>query len=122
MDATSGEAPLTVNFDATGSTDPDSTNLTVNVYAFRTFDSVSPVTSPSVIRGPGGRTGTVTFPAPGSWRLWFIVTDEKGNSDSFTEYFFVTPASSQLDIAPATGGASCRRTSIGRFGRCWPMA
>lgn len=71
-DPTSGEVPLTVNFDASGSTDP---NDDIAEYVWR-FDDGSPPTR--------GQQVEHTFTRPGDYTVEVTVVDEQSNRDTAT--------------------------------------
>ena len=66
----SGNAPLTVNFDASGSWDPDGT---IAAYAWNFGDGGSQT---------GGATAQWTYVAPGAYDATLTVTDNTGLTDS----------------------------------------
>lgn len=69
---TEGEAPLTVSFDASGSTDP---NRDIERYVWQ-FDDGSPPENGEVV--------THTFRSAGEYQVRLVVIDSEGNRDSTT--------------------------------------
>ena len=97
-DPTSGDAPLTVAFDGTGSTDSDGT---IESYAWDFGDGNTATTA----------TGSNTYAAPGTYTAQLIVTDNEGASDTCTVDITVTePAANMPPMAvceadPTSGDA-----------------
>ncbi len=77
----SGEIPLEVSFDASGSSDPDGK---INSYEWDFDDGEK----------GSGKTTDHTFDNSGAYTVQLTVTDDKGNKDSYTQEVEVTPKQS----------------------------
>ena len=75
----SGTAPLTVNFDARASTDPDGV---ITKYSWANGDDT----------GAAGATMTYTYPRAGTYPVCLSVRDDRGGSASVTAHVVVSPA------------------------------
>ena len=82
-DVTEGVQPLQVNFNASGSTDPDVGIDTIASYTFNFGDGSDDVTQASP-------TISHTFTSPGLYVVKLVVTDSRGKVSSNTSEFFVT--------------------------------
>ena len=71
MDTAAGFAPVTVNFSASDSTDPDGS---ITDYAWNFGDGTN----------SGGETAVHTYETPGTYTVTLNVTDDKGGQDSAT--------------------------------------
>jgi PKD repeat protein len=78
----SGLAPLTVNFDASGSSDPDTGVDTVSSYTFNFGDGGDDVTQSSPVI-------THTFTKPGEYAVRLVVTDSRGKTSANTDMHFI---------------------------------
>jgi hypothetical protein len=74
---TSGNAPLTVNFNGASSSDPD-TGDSVASYTFTFGDGSPPVTCPSDLSCTGTGTTSHTYNSPGDYNATLRVTDSRG--------------------------------------------
>lgn len=83
---TTGVAPLTVNFDASGSSDPEESALS---YSW-SFGDDSPVDT--------GKSPSHTFTTVGSFEVSLVVTDDKGAK---SETAFTTVSASEAPAGPA---------------------
>lgn len=99
----SGDAPLTVNFDATGSSDPDGDTLQYS-FDFDGDGTVEDVQS--------GGTASYVYSAAGTFNAKVTVRDPDGLTDSATVSITVSggsggnhPPQAQLSASPATGEA-----------------
>ncbi len=77
----SGEVPLEVSFDASGSSDPDGQ---ISSYEWDFDDGEM----------GSGKTTDHTFDSSGAYTVRLTVTDDKGNKDSYTQEVEVTPKQS----------------------------
>jgi parallel beta-helix repeat protein len=97
---TSGQAPLTVTADASGSTDADTTPIAS--YRFDFGDG-----SPDAVVGPQpGATATHTYASPGTYTVTVAVTDTAGLSSTATSGVSVVgeaPPAAALSLSPSSG-------------------
>jgi subtilisin family serine protease len=89
----SGPVPLTVNYDASASYDPDGTVTTFVVFC--DFYAGAAVTGPP--------TGSCTYDTPGTYAMYVIVMDNDGYQDSL--YLYVT-------AQPSSGGSTPMHSPI----------
>jgi subtilisin family serine protease/PKD repeat protein len=80
LDKLSGAAPLTVNVDASASTDPDGA---IRSYYFSCADNIL-----TKSRTPNA---TCTFTTPGAYKIRVLVEDNGGNVDAISMYVVATP-------------------------------
>ena len=92
FDKLSGPAPLTVNIDLTGSSDPDGT---IQSYTTTCQWGISQYAL------SGARTSCM-YDTPGTYRMMLQVVDNAGLIDVLPVYVVVTPANSGSSKAPAT--------------------
>lgn len=94
---TSGEAPLSVDFDASGSSDP---NDDIQEYVWRFNDGTSPAR---------GERVTHTFDEAGQYTVELAVTDSAGNTDTDTVTIDVDeaqePPTAVAEASPTSGSA-----------------
>ncbi len=88
VDKLEGVAPLTVNIDMTGSSDPDGS---IASYGFYCADGLKTSTSPQ---------GSCIYNDPGTYYLWTTVTDNQGLIDAAKTYITVLPGSSSPPPPP----------------------
>src|SRR5262245_7440697 len=88
VDKLDGVAPLTVNIDMTGSSDPDGS---IASYGFYCADGLKTSTSPQ---------GNCVYNDPGTYYLWTTVTDNQGLMDAAKTYITVLPGSSSPPPPP----------------------
>ena len=100
VNPTSGTAPLSVNADASGSTDTD--NTPIATYKFNFGDGV-------VVGPQTGPTASHQYTAAGSYTVTVTVTDTAGNSGSATASVTVNnanqPPVAALTVTPTSGPA-----------------
>jgi len=104
---TSGLAPLTVGFDASGSSDADAGDHVAS-YTFRFGDGTTPVTQSSP-------TSSHTYGSPGSYRVTLTVRDSRGEESAnvAARDITVTPGA---DLAvKAVGPASAKNGSLATY-------
>ncbi len=104
---TSGPAPLTVGFDASGSSDADAGDHVAS-YTFRFGDGTTPVTQSSP-------TSSHTYGSPGSYRVTLTVRDSRGEESAnvAARDITVTPGA---DLAvKAVGPASAKNGSLATY-------
>ncbi|MEP0843785.1 MAG: PKD domain-containing protein, partial [Phycisphaerae bacterium] len=89
---TRGPAPLTVNFDGSGSTDPDGT---ISRYFWTLGDGTSAT----------GVACSRVYPAPGTYQVKLVVTDDRQATGSATTTITVDPPPTPgvLTVSPSTG-------------------
>src|SRR5207249_4211679 len=90
VDKLEGVAPLTVNIDMTGSSDPDGS---IASYGFYCADGLKTSTSPQ---------SSCIYNDPGTYYLWTTVTDNQGLMDAAKTYITVLPGSSSPPPPPDT--------------------
>jgi subtilisin family serine protease len=100
FDTLAGAAPLTVNIDMSGSTDPDGT--------IRTYTIICDYATGGV--GYAGPRASCTYSAPGSYWIMLEVTDNDGLIDLLSAYAVVTPPGSSP--APPPPGPSKTSASV----------
>ena len=88
VDELDGVAPLTVNIDMTGSSDPDGS---IASYGFYCADGLKTSTSPQ---------SSCVYNDPGTYYLWTTVTDNQGLMDAAKTYITVLPGSSSPPPPP----------------------
>jgi len=88
VDKLEGVAPLTVNIDMTGSSDPDGS---IASYGFYCADGLKTSTSPQ---------SSCVYNDPGTYYLWTTVTDNQGLMDAAKTYITVLPGSSSPPPPP----------------------
>src|SRR5438093_1331386 len=88
VDKLDGVAPLTVNIDMTGSSDPDGS---IASYGFYCADGLQTSTSPQ---------SNCVYNDPGTYYLWTTVTDNQGLMDAAKTYITVLPGSSSPPPPP----------------------
>ena len=88
VDKLEGVAPLTVNIDMTGSSDPDGS---IASYGFYCADGLKTSTSPQ---------SSCVYNDPGTYYLWTTVTDNQGLIDAAKTYITVLPGSSSPPPPP----------------------
>lgn len=84
-DPDSGEAPLDVSFDASGSSDPDGEIISYDWEVDGDSDSIE----------EEGSTVSHTFENSGEWEVELTVTDDEGATDSTTKSVHVTTESNE---------------------------
>jgi glucose/arabinose dehydrogenase/PKD repeat protein len=94
-DTTAGDRPLTVNFDATASSDPDSANGDVLVYAWDLDDD-------GQLDDSTDAHPTFTYMDAGTYTVTLRVTDTSGASDTDTLTITVSGAPAATIASPAT--------------------
>ena len=92
FDKLTGPAPLTVNFDASGSTDPDGTIQNYSVICAYGTSGM----------GSAGPKGSCSYDSPGTYWIMLMVTDNSGLTDVLSAYAVVTPPVSGSAKAAAT--------------------
>ena len=108
LSTTSGPAPLTVSYDATGSYDPDGEPLTYFVIACEAWVGGSLTPEPP--------TGTCVFDTPGPHAIGLRVQDPQGYADDRVFYVMVTDtltpdvAAPAVQIAAPVAGAPVKGT------------
>ena len=88
VDKLEGVAPLTVNIDMTGSSDPDGS---IASYGFYCADGLKTSTSPQ---------SSCVYNDPGTYYLWTTVIDNQGLMDAAKTYVTVLPGSSSPPPPP----------------------
>ena len=88
VDKLDGVAPLTVNIDMTGSSDPDGS---IASYGFYCADGLKTSTSPQ---------SNCVYNDPGTYYLWTTVTDNQGLMDAAKTYITVLPGSGSPPLPP----------------------
>lgn len=99
VSTSSGDAPLSVTLDASGTTDTDATPVDTYAFDFGDGSSAPAGTSPSAAH---------TYTAPGTYTATVTVTDTAGNTSAASTTVVVTkaavsdnPPSAALQVAPA---------------------
>jgi PKD repeat protein len=92
---TSGVAPLTVNFSAAGSSDPDGT---ITRYAWNFGDTSSGL----------GMTASAQFTVPGTYVATLTVTDDRGATASATQAITVTANPAVIAAPTALSGSNAK--------------